>query len=140
MWLWVKDLMIDDLGFDDINNTPVHNSVYIIYSLFTENNSTSMIQAAGSENTVFYQHNLHKAHSLFASMIQTGCAGGGSEFGGYEESQAVIIRESANILLAGAGFYLRYSWYSIYTKDCIDRHTCQNVFVLLENNHAGVLF
>ena len=65
------------------------------------------------------------------------CKGNGDakELGGCDESWAVIMRECANVFVAGAGLY---SWFSTYSQDCIDQHACQKVLMLLEDNHAGV--
>ncbi len=59
------------------------------------------------------------------------------ELGGCDESWAVIMRECANVFVAGAGLY---SWFSTYSQDCIDQQACQKALMLLEDNHAGVRF
>ena len=165
MWLWVSDHMIDDPDLNDANNTLVQNSVYVARGMLIESINPTWLYGTASEHAVFYQYNFHKAQSIFAGMLQTespyyqptpnppapfedavgvfpgdpeySCAGGDDEFGGCDESWAVIIRESANIFVAGAGLY---SWFSTYTQDCIDEHTCQKVLMLLEDNHAGIRF
>ncbi|KAK4203018.1 pectate lyase superfamily protein-domain-containing protein [Triangularia verruculosa] len=164
MWLWVADHMIDDPDMVDANNTMVQNSVYVARGLLVESTSPTWLYGTSSEHAVFYQYNFHKAQNIFAGMIQTespyfqptpnppapfeaavgklpgdpdySCKSG-DEFSGCDQSWAVIIRESANIFVAGAGLY---SWFSTYAQDCIDQHACQNALMLLKDNHAGVRF
>lgn len=59
----------------------------------------------------------------------------GNEFSGCDESWGVIIRQSEDIFIAGAGLY---SWFSTYSQDCIDPRTCQKALLLLDNNSASV--
>lgn len=61
----------------------------------------------------------------------------GNDFDGCDESWAVIIRQSGNIFVAGAGLY---SWFSDYGQDCIDQQACQKALVLLDSNFANVRF
>ncbi len=62
------------------------------------------------------------------------CAAG-DEFSGCDESWAVIITESENIFVAGAGVY---SWFSTYAQTCIDTQKCQKTLVRLDSNYANV--
>lgn len=164
MWLWVSDHMIDDDDLKGANNSMIQNSVYVARGLLIESIYPTWLYGTASEHSVFYQYNFHKAQNIFAGMIQTespyyqptpnppapfeatlgklpgdpsySCEGG-SDFSGCDESWAVIVRECANIFVAGAGLY---SWFSTYAQDCIDQHTCQKVLVLMQDNHAGVRF
>lgn len=120
------------------------------------------LYGTASEHAVFYQYNFNKATQLFAGMLQTEspyfqpsppppapfqaivgdfpgdpdytCTAG-DDFGGCDESWGVIIRESANIFVAGAGVY---SWFSSYAQDCIDTQQCQKALLLLDSNYANV--
>ncbi|KLU87180.1 hypothetical protein, variant [Magnaporthiopsis poae ATCC 64411] len=164
MWLWVADHMIDDPDLNDANNTMAMNSIYVARGLLVESVNPTWLYGTSSEHAVYYQYNFHKAENIFAGTIQTespyyqptpkppapfesavGKLAGdpdysckaGDEFSGCDESWAVIMRECANIFVAGAGLY---SWFSTYSQDCISKHECQSVLMLLEDNHAGVRF
>lgn len=110
---------------------------------------------------MYYQYNFNRAKNLFAGMIQTEspyyqpmpkapvpfeksvgkfpgdpqykCSGG--EFDGCDSSWAVIIRESSDIVIGGAGLY---TWFSTYSQDCIDGQTCQKALMWLENNGPNI--
>jgi hypothetical protein len=110
---------------------------------------------------VYYQYNFNKAKNIFAGMIQTespyyqptpkapapfektvGKFPGdpkytcdGKDFDGCDSSWAVIIRESSDVVIGGAGLY---SWFSTYAQDCIDGQTCQKVLLWLEKNGPNV--
>jgi hypothetical protein len=57
------------------------------------------------------------------------------EFSGCDQSWALIIRESSDISIAGAGLY---TWFSTYTQTCIDTQDCQKALVLLDDNSGSV--
>ncbi|OTA63183.1 glycoside hydrolase family 55 protein [Hypoxylon sp. EC38] len=162
MWLWGSDHMIDDPDLNDANNTMVQNSIYIARGFLIESTKAAWLYATASEHAVFYQYNFHKASNIFAGMLQTEspyfqptppppapfeavvdlfpgdpdytCAAN-DDFNGCDESWGVIIRESNNIFIAGAGIY---SWFSSYAQDCIDVHKCQKALLLLDSNYANV--
>ncbi|GJD05036.1 lysM domain-containing protein [Colletotrichum higginsianum] len=162
MWLWVADHMIDDPDLEDANNTMVQNSVYVARGLLVESTEPTWLYGTSSEHAVMYQYNFHNAASIFAAMIQTespyyqptpnppapfgntvglfpgdpdySCAAG-DEFGGCDESWAVVMRGCEDIVVAGAGLY---SWFSTYSQDCIGGQLCQKALVLLKGNHASV--
>ncbi|KAL3454952.1 PLC-like phosphodiesterase [Aspergillus heterothallicus] len=107
------------------------------------------------------QYNFHGAQNIFTTMIQTeapyyqptpkppapfgnqvgvydsdpdySCSGG--DFDGCDEAWAVIITGCQNIHIGGAG---TYSWFSTYTQDCIDKHSCQKVLWYLDSNYNNV--
>lgn len=74
-----------------------------------------------------------KQVGLFPSDPDYSCSP--SEFNGCDESWSLIIRQSSDIFIAGAGLY---SWFSTYTQTCINSQTCQKVLVLLDNNGPSV--
>ncbi|KAF1850325.1 glycoside hydrolase family 55 protein [Cucurbitaria berberidis CBS 394.84] len=161
MWPWVADHMIDDPDLVDANNTMVQTSVYVARGLLIESQAPTWLYGTASEHSVYYQYNFHKAKNIFAGMIQTEspyyqpipkapapfanavgkfpgdpqykCSGG--EFDGCDSSWAVIIRESSDIVIGGAGLY---SWFSAYSQDCIDGQTCQKALLWLENNGPNI--
>ncbi|KAJ6781688.1 hypothetical protein PWT90_10859 [Aphanocladium album] len=165
MWLWVADHMIDDPDLNDAGNDMVQTSIYVARGLLIESTSPVWLYGTASEHSIFYQYNFHNSHNVFAAMIQTespyyqptppppapfnsqvgllpgdpefNCGKDQAELGGCDESWAVIVRGSSNILIAGAGLY---SWFSTYSQDCIDKHACQKVMMLLENNDYNVRF
>jgi hypothetical protein len=120
------------------------------------------LYGTASEHAVFYQINFNKASNLFVGLVQTESAyyqptppppapfkdvvglfpgdptyqcTAGNEFNGCDESWAMIIRQSGDIMIAGAGLY---SWFSTYTQTCIDSQACQKALVLLDANAASV--
>ncbi|KAL7624109.1 hypothetical protein AAE478_005666 [Parahypoxylon ruwenzoriense] len=161
MWLWVADHMIDDPLLDDANNTMVQTSVYVARGFLIESQEATWLYGTASEHAVYYQYNFHHARNIFAGMIQTEspyyqptpkppqpfekfvgkmtgdpdytCAGG--DFDGCDSSWAVMMRGCRDIFIAGAGLY---SWFSTYSQDCIDKHECQKVLMLLENNSGTI--
>ncbi|KAK3364514.1 hypothetical protein B0T25DRAFT_530413 [Lasiosphaeria hispida] len=52
------------------------------------------------------------------------------EFSSCDESWAVIVEGCQNIHIGGAG---TYSWFSTYSQDYIDIHSCQKMLVYLED-------
>ncbi|KAH8812142.1 pectate lyase superfamily protein-domain-containing protein [Xylogone sp. PMI_703] len=162
MWLWGSDHMIDDPDLSDANNTMVQNTIYVARGFLIESTQPTWLYATASEHSVFYQYNFNKATNIFAGMLQTEtpyfqpspqppapfeavvgdfpgdpdytCASN-DEFSGCDESWSVIIRESENIFIAGAGLY---SWFSSYAQTCIDTQECQKTLLLLDSNFANV--
>ncbi|KAK0657899.1 pectate lyase superfamily protein-domain-containing protein [Cercophora newfieldiana] len=160
MWLWLADHDIDDPLLDNPTNNMEQTSVYAARGFLIESTKPTWLYGTASEHAVFYQYNFHKARNIFAGMIQTEspyyqptppppapfknqvglfpgdpdytCAAG--EFNGCDQSWGLIIRQSTNILVAGAGLY---SWFSTYTQ-CIDSQTCQKALVLLDKNGPSV--
>lgn len=120
------------------------------------------LYATASEHAVFYQYNFNGASNIFAGMLQTespyyqptpsppapfaavvglypsdpvySCASS-NDFGGCDESWAVIITKSKNIFIASAGIY---SWFSTYAQTCINSQACQKALLLLSSNKASV--
>lgn len=143
MWLWVADHMIDDPDLEDAGNDMVQTSIYSARGFLIESTDPVWLYGTASEHAVFYQYNFHNARNVFAAMIQTEspyyqptppppapfgdevglmpgdpvfkCGVDQDELGGCDESWAVIVRGSSNILVAGAGLY---SWFSTYSQDC----------------------
>ncbi|KAI0097347.1 glycoside hydrolase family 55 protein [Nemania sp. FL0031] len=164
MWLWVADHMIDDPDLNDPNNGLEQNSIYVARGFLIESTEATWLYGTASEHAVFYQYNFHEAANIFAGLLQTesayfqpsppppapfadvvgkfagdpdySCAAG-NEFNGCDESWAVIVRESQNIIVASAGIY---TWFSSYSQSCIDTHTCQKALVYLDSNYANVRF
>ncbi|OIW25494.1 pectin lyase-like protein [Coniochaeta ligniaria NRRL 30616] len=164
MWLWGSDHMVDDPDLTDPSNPMVQNSVYVARGFLIESTHATWLYGTASEHAVFYQYNFNKASNIFAGMIQTespyyqptpsppapfnqqvglmpgdpsySCpATGTNEFSGCDESWALIIRGSSNILIAAAGLY---SWFSTYSQDCIDGQLCQKALGLFDQNAASV--
>ncbi|KAL4941643.1 hypothetical protein BDV06DRAFT_212488 [Aspergillus oleicola] len=161
MWLWVADHQIDDPDLNDAYNDLAQVSVYVARGLLIESTSATWLYGTSSEHAVFYQYNFHRAQNIFTTMVQTeppyyqpnprppapfsnqvgvfdsdpdySCSGG--NFNGCDEAWAVIITESQNINIGSAG---TYSWFSSYTQDCIDEHSCQQVLWRLDNNYNNV--
>ncbi|KAI1177212.1 hypothetical protein F4777DRAFT_577267 [Nemania sp. FL0916] len=127
-------------------------------------NDLVKLYGTASEHAVFYQYNFHKAAKIFAGLLQTesayfqpspappapfanvvgkfagdpdySCAAG-NEFNGCDESWAVMVQQSQNIIAASVGLY---SWFSSYSQSCIDGHTCQKALLYLNANGANVRF
>jgi len=162
MWLWLADHYIDDPDLVDANNTMIQTSIYVARGLLVESTHATRLYGTSAEHAVFYQYNFHKARNVFAGMIQTEspyyqptpkpplpfagqvgkmpgdptytCAAN-DEFSGCDESWTLIIRESSNIFVAGAGLY---SWFSTYTQTCIAVQLCQKALALFDKNAASV--
>ncbi|CAK7231571.1 hypothetical protein SEUCBS140593_007970 [Sporothrix eucalyptigena] len=116
-------------------------SVYNARGFLIESTAPTWLYGTASEHSVLYQYNFNAAKNIFAGMIQTespyyqpnpappapfqsavGALAGDPDYAsctsgkaGCDESWAVIIRDSENIHIAGAGLY---SWYSNYDEAC----------------------
>lgn len=116
--------------------------MYVARGFLIESTEPVWLYGTASEHAVYYQYNFHNARNIFAGMIQTespyyqpnppppspfekqvglfpgdpdyNCRGN-NELSGCDESWAVIVRKSSNILIAGAGLY---SWFRTYAQDC----------------------
>lgn len=165
MWLWAADHTIDDQDREDANNSMPQTSVYVARGLLVESTRSTWLYGTVSEHSVLYQYNFHKARNIFTTSIQAqspyyqpvpkpsapfesavGKMAGdpdyscrpGNEFSGCDGAWAVVVRNSSNILVAGA---VVQSWFSAYkTPECVGKHECQSALMLLDGNHAGVRF
>ncbi|OAA55282.1 Pectin lyase fold/virulence factor [Niveomyces insectorum RCEF 264] len=155
MWLWVADHMIDVTGAGaDLPQL----SVYSARGLLVESQAATWLYGTASEHSVYYQYNFHNARNVFTTMIQSespyyqptpkppapfdkvvgkvsgdpdySCKAG--NFSGCDESWAVVMTGCENVHVGGAG---TYSWFSTYTQDCIDSHTCQKALWYLDGNY-----
>ncbi|KAF2281587.1 pectin lyase-like protein, partial [Westerdykella ornata] len=161
MWLWVADHLIDDPARQDPKNNMDQLSIYVARGILIESQKATWLYGTASEHAVFYQYNFHKAKNIFAGMLQTeppyfqpmpkapepftGLVGRypgdpdysckGADFDGCDTAWAVVLRESSNIMIAGAG---TYSWFDKYTQECIDEHRCQKALWFLEKNYDNI--
>ncbi|KAL4893184.1 pectate lyase superfamily protein-domain-containing protein [Aspergillus ambiguus] len=157
MWLWVADHDLDDLDLSDNNNTMTQLSVYNARGFLVESQFPTWLYATASEHSVYYQYNFYKAKDVFAGMIQTetpyyqpvplpprpfpdalgdlpsdlviDCSD--SSVAGCDAAWALIIRDSENIFIAGAGLY---SWFQKYSQTCVDSMNCQKNLIYMESN------
>jgi hypothetical protein len=158
MWLWVADHMIDDPLLSDAHNNMEQLSVYSARGALIESQKATWLYGTASEHSVYYQYNFNGAQNIFTTMLQTEspyyqptpkppapfqsvvgtfagdpdytCKGGDTD--GCDESWAVIMKNCQNVHIGAAG---TYSWFSTYTQDCIDKHTCQKSLWLLDSNY-----
>lgn len=165
MWLWTADHNIDDPNLDDAYNDMPFTSVYVARGFLIESRRATWLYGTASEHATLYQYNFAHAQNIYTTMIQTespyyqptpgppapwkdtlglrgifetdpafDCAKGG-DFSGCDDSWAVVLQNSQNIHIGGAG---TYSWFSYYTQDCIDLHTCQKVLWYVKDNYDNV--
>ncbi|KAJ4157125.1 hypothetical protein NW754_008767 [Fusarium falciforme] len=141
MWLWAADHMINDEKLDDANNTMIQTSIYAARGLLVESTEPIWFYGASSEHSAFYQYNFNGARNIFAAMIQSespyfqpklqapspfndavGALPSDPDYnktaGVAQESWALVMRKSADVLIAGAGLY---SWSSSFDEDCVDQ-------------------
>ncbi|KAL3441385.1 PLC-like phosphodiesterase [Aspergillus insuetus] len=158
MWLWVADHMIDDPALTDPLNNMEQLSVYSARGMLIESQKATWLYGTASEHSVLYQYNFHGAQNIFTTFLQTespyyqptpkppapftdalgafegdpdySCDGGDAD--GCDESWAVIMHNCQNIHVGAAG---TYSWFSTYTQDCIDDHSCQKALWYLDSNY-----
>jgi len=162
IWLWGADHMIDDPDLESESNPMVQTSIYIARGFLIESVKPTWLYGTASEHAVFYQYNFHGAANIYAGMLQTespyyqptpappnpfsGVVGlfpgdpdytcaSNDAFNGCDQSWAVIMTKSRNIIVTSAGIY---SWFSTYTQACIDSQTCQNALMLLKDNFANI--
>ncbi|KAL3462096.1 pectate lyase superfamily protein-domain-containing protein [Aspergillus heterothallicus] len=158
MWLWVADHMIDDPDLTDPLNNMEQLSVYSARGMLIESQKATWLYGTASEHSVYYQYNFNGAQNIFTTFLQTespyyqptpkppapftDAVGifdsdpdytcGGDDADGCDESWAVIMRNCQNIHIGAAG---TYSWFSTYTQDCIDDHSCQKALWYLDSNY-----
>ncbi|KAL3486958.1 pectate lyase superfamily protein-domain-containing protein [Aspergillus germanicus] len=158
MWLWVADHMIDDPDLADELNNMEQLSVYSARGMLIESQKATWLYGTASEHSVMYQYNFNGARNIFTTFLQTespyyqptpnppapftdavgvfdsdldySCDG--SDTDGCDESWAVIMRNCQNIHIGAVG---TYSWFSTYTQDCIDEHSCQKALWYLDSNY-----
>ncbi|KAK6523242.1 hypothetical protein TWF694_006132 [Orbilia ellipsospora] len=162
VWLWVADHDIDDPDLTDDGNGMVQCSIFVRRGLLIESTDAVWLYGTASKHSMMYQYNFYRAELVFATMIQTespyyqptpdppsrfsstqrglfpgddfylDCPGGP----GCDASWAVMISESDNIYIAGAGLY---SWFSSYNQAvCVDASNCQQALIFFEENGPGV--
>ena len=116
-------------------------SAYTARGMLIESTEPTWLYGTSSEHAVLYQYNFFKAKNIFAGMIQSespyyqpnpkppapfqdflGKFNGDPSYSckessaaGCDASWALVITESQDIHIAGAGLY---SWFSTYTQDC----------------------
>jgi hypothetical protein len=158
MWLWVGDHQIDDPLLDDPMNNMDQLSVYSARGMLIESQKATWLYGTASEHNVYYQYNFYGAQNIFTTFLQTespyyqptpkppapfasvvgtfsndpnySCNGGDAD--GCDESWAVMMKDSQNIHISAAG---TYSWFSSYSQDCIDKHSCQKALWLIDSNY-----
>ncbi|KAH6628876.1 pectate lyase superfamily protein-domain-containing protein [Chaetomium tenue] len=156
--LWVADHMIDDPLLTDPLNNMDQLSVYSARGMLIESRKATWLYGTASEHSVMYQYNFNGARNIYTTFLQTespyyqptpkppapfqgvvgkfagdpdySCKDGDAD--GCDESWAVIMKKCQNIQMASAG---TYSWFSTYSQDCIDTHTCQKSLWLLDSNY-----
>lgn len=160
MWMWVADHMLDDDDLEDEYNDSIQVSIYSARGWLIESTDASWLYGTAAEHNVFYQYNFNGAQNIFTTMIQTEspyfqnvpappapfasavgkingdpdytCGGG---FDGCDEAWGAIIKESANIHISSADVY---SWFSVYSQDCLADQSCQQALISVEDNYDGV--
>ncbi|GFF73175.1 glucan 1,3-beta-glucosidase [Aspergillus lentulus] len=161
VWLWVADHMTDDPDWTDDGNDMVQNSIYNARGFLIESTAATWLYGTASEHSVYYQYNINNAKYLFAGMIQTespyyqpaptppapfadavGVFRGDPSFScqageaGCDESWAVMIQNSEDVFIAGAGLY---SWFSTYSQACVDSSNCQKKLVYMDTNKDVII-
>ncbi|KAK4141141.1 pectate lyase superfamily protein-domain-containing protein [Dichotomopilus funicola] len=161
VWLWLADRGIGGPGWEDGTSNMVQMSVYVSRGLLVESTDATWLYGTSSEHAVMYQYNFWKARNVFAGMIQSespyyqptpkppapfaGSVGKfagdweydcqNSDASGCDASWALLVRNSTDIFIAGAGLY---SWFTTYTQDCVDKMNCQQSLILVEDNFEHV--
>lgn len=133
-------------------NTSCHQiqtSIYAARGLLVESTEPTWLYGTSSEHSVFYQYNFNGARNVFAAMIQSespyfqpkpqapspfndavGALPGDPDYnqtaGVPHESWALVMRKSADVLIAGAGLY---SWSSSFDEDCGKLRTPDSSYV-----------
>jgi hypothetical protein len=158
MWLWVADHMIDDPLLNDPYNNMDQLSVYSARGALIESQKATWLYGTSSEHNVYYQYNFFGSRNIFTTMIQTespyfqptpkppapfasavgvfagdpSYACNGNDADGCDQSWAVMMKDCQNVHIGAAG---TYSWFSSYTQQCIDPHTCQKSLWLIGRNY-----
>ncbi|KAM3451968.1 hypothetical protein NHJ6243_009470 [Beauveria neobassiana] len=162
LWAWVADHQIDDPHLEDAENNMEQLSVYSARGILVESQKATFLYGTASEHSVFYQYNFHRASNIVTTFLQTESAyfqptpkppapftnnvgvfpgdpdyscKAADDFNGCDSSWAVVMTESSNVLIGSAGVY---SWFSTYTQECIDKHSCQKSLIYLSSNYDNV--
>ncbi|KAM3538771.1 hypothetical protein ARSEF1564_008314 [Beauveria bassiana] len=162
LWAWVADHQIDDPHLEDAQNNMEQLSVYSARGILVESQKATFLYGTASEHSVFYQYNFHRASNIVTTFLQTESAyfqptpkppapftnnvgvfpgdpdyscKADDDFNGCDSSWAVVMTESSNVLIGSAGVY---SWFSTYTQECIDKHSCQKSLIYLSSKYVNV--
>jgi hypothetical protein len=142
-WLWVADHDIDTPAQTQIN-------IFSGRGLLVESQGPLWLYGGASEHSVLYQYQFAKSSNVYIGHMQTETpyfqpsptALNPFPIGVYasdpifedctpsnlqcQEAWALLIRNSTNIFIYGAGFY---SFFQGYAQGCLDSETCQQRLV-----------
>ncbi|RPA75132.1 glucan 1,3-beta-glucosidase GLUC78 precursor [Ascobolus immersus RN42] len=156
VWAWTADHDLDDA----VNNAQI--DIYTARGVLIESQGPTWMYGTSSEHHVLYQYNVHGAKNLYMSLIQTetpyyqprpaapdpyraqlGKFNGDVSFdycGGdikCRSAWGLIVKNSENIFISGAGLY---SFFSDYNQNCLAGGDCQNRMVSFVNNKSLWLY
>jgi hypothetical protein len=134
-------------------------SIYVARGWLIESTNPTWLYGTASEHAIYYQYNFNNAKNIFAGMIQTeapyfqtnpappfpfegavGALPGDPSYSkcpssdeklGCDEAWGVIIRNSSDVSIYGAGLY---SWYDNYTQDCGEFYKARNPLYYCSTN------
>lgn len=155
-----------DHDIDDATNTQV--TIAVARGMLIESAGPTWMLGTASEHSILYQYNFIKSANTFTGMIQTESpyfqyaldaeSPGPFNFsvGIFENDPvfpdpscsgtdlmcntgwAVMIEETTNLTIAGAGLY---SWFANYDQDvCVDAQDCQQRLVYNGGSNGGLYF
>jgi len=132
-WVWLADHDLDAPGQDQI-------TVYAGRGILSESQGPVWMIGTASEHHVIHQYNLAGAKNHYMGLIQTESPyfqptpaiptpfsiepeyKDPSPYGGNASAWALVVNDSENVLIFGAGLY---SFFENYSQDCLNTLNCQ---------------
>lgn len=144
-WVWLADHELDIHGSTRI-------TVFSGRGLLSESQGPVWLIGTGSEHHVLYQYNFNKAANHYMGIIQTETpyfqptpaapapynpTSKYADPSSYPSGAAwgLIIKESKNIFVFGAGLY---SFFSSYTQGCLKTWDCQSQIISVDSASTGI--
>lgn len=150
LFRWTADHDLEELAGTRID-------IYTGRGILIESINPTWLYATGFEHAVMYQYMVHGANNLFMGLIQTespyfqsfppapepfdksvGLFKGDPSFSKCNPSRenscmawGLMIEESSNVLVYGAGLY---SWFQKYNQHCLNNFDCQTDMVHLSRD------
>ncbi|KAF7325959.1 hypothetical protein MKEN_00446800 [Mycena kentingensis (nom. inval.)] len=141
-WVWLSDH-----DMESPTNPQAQISIFSGRGLLSESKGPVWMIGTGSEHHVQYQYYLNGAENHYMGLIQTetpyyqpaivppapfkvdSAFSDPTDWEGITSAWGLIVKESSNILIFGAGLY---SFYDSYTQDCLNTTVCQNQMATID--------
>lgn len=138
-WVWVAD--------HDLDGSGEQLTIFAGRGLLSESQGPVWLVGTAVEHHTLYQYNLHNAANHYMGLIQTetpyyqpspaqpapfsvNTAIGDPNLGNQPSAWALVVQNSKNILVFGAGLY---SFFQNYGQACLDSSSCQDQILNIDS-------